>query len=137
MISKIKRSWHQFYDLAVIWSFQTHLETIICGTQVSFRRPFTLNSPFLSKLPRTDWVGVPKLNLSPGAGNPRYATDYMKSTFTKGPFYRSTCTSTQTGLFYGNVSSPNYWNTPCVNSVTSTKWAAHKLHILMKFGLRL
>jgi len=29
---------------------------------------------FYFMLPRTDWVGVPKLSLSPGAGNPRYAT---------------------------------------------------------------
>jgi len=29
---------------------------------------------FYFSLPRTGWVGVPKLSFSPGVGNPRYAT---------------------------------------------------------------
>ena len=46
------------------------------GARVSFRRPFTSNSVFASILPpgRAGW-GAPKLTLSPGAGNPRYATE--------------------------------------------------------------
>jgi len=39
MISKIQRSWGQFRDLKIIGSFQTSLETNICGDRVSFRRP--------------------------------------------------------------------------------------------------
>jgi len=45
--------------------------------RVSFRRPFTPNSFFAYMLPLTDWVGAPKLTLSPGAGNPRCATVYI------------------------------------------------------------
>jgi len=36
--------------------------------------PLTPKSFFVSMQPRTVWVGAPKLSLSPGAGNPRYAT---------------------------------------------------------------
>jgi len=38
------------------------------------QRPFTSNSLFTSILTRTGWVGVPRLTLFPGAGNPSYAT---------------------------------------------------------------
>jgi len=76
MISKIQSSWRQFRDVTVIWNFQTSLETNICEARLSFRRPFTPNSFFASVLPRTDWMGAPKLTLSPGARNPRNATGY-------------------------------------------------------------
>jgi len=70
MISKI-------CDVTVIWNFQTSPETTLCGALLSFRRPFIPNLFFAFVLPRTDWVGAPKLALSPGAGNLRYATDYL------------------------------------------------------------
>ena len=76
MISKIQWSWRQFRDVTVIWNFRTSLETNLFGPHLSFRRPFTPNSFFGSMLPRPDWVGVPKLTLSQGAGNPRYATAF-------------------------------------------------------------
>jgi len=50
------------------------VETSIYGARVSFRPPFTPNSLFASMLPRTVWVGAPKLTLFPDTGNPRYAT---------------------------------------------------------------
>ena len=37
-------------------------------------------------LPRTGWVGVPKLSLSPGAGNPRYATAWSVVCFLQSAF---------------------------------------------------
>jgi len=36
MISKIQRSWRQFRDVTVTWSFQTGPETTICRARVSF-----------------------------------------------------------------------------------------------------
>ena len=42
--------------------------------RVRFRRPLTPNSFFSSMLQGTGWVGTPKLTLSPGAWNRRYAT---------------------------------------------------------------
>jgi len=43
MIFTVQRPWGQFRDITVIWSYQTSLETAICGAWVSFRRPFTPN----------------------------------------------------------------------------------------------
>jgi len=51
-----------------------NVETTLYRARLSCRRPFTPNSFFASVLPRTDWVGAPKLTLSPRAGNLRYAT---------------------------------------------------------------
>jgi len=91
MICKIQRSWRQFYDVIVTWSYQTYLETAKCGSRVSFRRPFTPNSSFAYVLPRTGWVGAAKLTLSPGAGSTigtplsdksRYQKSKLLTTFT-------------------------------------------------------
>jgi len=74
IISKLQ--WHrrQIHDVTVIWNDQMGLVTTICGARVSFWRPVTTNTLFASTLPRTGWVGAPKLTLSPGAGNPRCTT---------------------------------------------------------------
>ena len=81
-------SWRQSCDVTVIWSFQTGLETTTCGVRVSFRRPFAPNSFIASMLPLTSWVGGAQ-TLSPGGGNPRYATactyDQNQKSFSTNP----------------------------------------------------
>jgi len=49
---------------------KTVIDTTICVALVSFRYPFIPNSLFPSMLPRTGWVGGPKLTLLSDAGNP-------------------------------------------------------------------
>ena len=65
--------------LTSIWTFQSRLETTICGTRVSFRRPFTPNWLFVSMLPRTCWVGWdPQTDFAPGCGK-SYARHRQRS----------------------------------------------------------
>ena len=77
MISKIQRSRRQFCDVTITDIFrrvQKQLHAGDCKARVSFRLPFTLNSPFASVLPRMGWVGVGalKMTLYQGAGNPSH-----------------------------------------------------------------
>jgi len=48
IIVEIQATKRQFCDVTVIWSFQTGLETTICGARDSFRRLFTPNPCFAS-----------------------------------------------------------------------------------------
>jgi len=81
MICKIQRSWRQFRDVTVIWSFQTGLDTFVRGP-CQFSTPLFPLLTTLSIYAATEGLGgAPKLILSPGAGNSRYVTDIQVRTY--------------------------------------------------------
>jgi len=77
MLSKNQRSWCQFCEVTVIWRAQIGLQTTACGR---LRVPSQLSTPLYSQFTLLIYavinglVGGPKVILSPGTGNPSYAT---------------------------------------------------------------
>ena len=77
IISKIQRSWRQFYDVTTIGSFQTGQETTICRRlQGPSQFPTPLDSQLILRIytSMNGLGGGAKTEFAPGAGSHRYAT---------------------------------------------------------------